>query len=213
MSRCSPRALSVSRYFSFPYARSPFLQGMRDVRASPPPVPEDTRQQAINRAHAEAQKKRKDAKAAKRTKQILARKKLDERRRQQRRDGLPLEESPSPSLSTDASDGDDEGERGRDPLDHLPDVEEMAPGALASSPALPGGGGGAASGSAIARLRAEDDMPEEWALGKRAVSPVGSMAAVVPVAAELTQLLPQSIEGAPGSVEDRSALMDTAVVL
>ncbi|XP_066333169.1 uncharacterized protein [Miscanthus floridulus] len=35
--------------------------GMRDVRASPPPVPEDTRQRAINRAHAEAQKKRKDA--------------------------------------------------------------------------------------------------------------------------------------------------------
>ena len=114
---------------------------MRDVRASSPPVPEDTRRRAINRAHAEAQKKWKDAKAAKRTKQILARKKLDERRRQQRRDGLPLEESLSPSLSTDASDGDDEDERGEDPLDHLPDVEEKVPGALASSPALPGGGG------------------------------------------------------------------------
>ena len=118
------------------------------------------------------------------------REKLDERRRQQRRDGLPLEESLSPSLSTDTSDGDDEGERGRDPLDHLPDVEEMAPGALASSLALPGGGGGAASGSVIARLEAEADTPEERALGKRAVSPVGSTAAVVQVAAELTQLLP-----------------------
>ena len=53
---------------------------MRDVRASPPPIPEDARQQAINRAHIEAQKKWKDAKAAKRTKQILAREKLDERR-------------------------------------------------------------------------------------------------------------------------------------
>ena len=81
----------------------------------------------------------------------------------------------------DASDGDDEGERGRDPLDHLLDVEETV---------LPGGGGGAASGSAIARLGAEADTPEERALGKRVVSPVGSTTAVVQVAAELTQLLP-----------------------
>ena len=89
----------------------------------------------------------------------------------------------------DASDGDDEGERGRGPLDYLPDIEETAPGASASSPALPGGGG-ATSGSAIARLGAEADTPEERALGKRAVSPVGSTAAVVQVAVELTQLLP-----------------------
>ena len=51
------------------------------MRASPPPVPEDARWRAINRAHAEGQKKWKDAKAAKRTKQILAHEKLDERRR------------------------------------------------------------------------------------------------------------------------------------
>ena len=82
------------------------------MRASSPPVPEDARRRTINRAHAEAQKKRKDAKAAKRTKKILVREELDKRRRQQRKDGLPLEESPSPSLSTDASDGDDEGEVG-----------------------------------------------------------------------------------------------------
>ena len=80
------------------------------MRASPPPVPEDARRRAINRAHADAQKKRKDAKAAKRTKQILARAELDKRHRQQRKDGLPLEESPSTSLSTEASDGDDGGE-------------------------------------------------------------------------------------------------------
>ena len=88
----------------------------------------------------------------------------------------------------------------------------MAPRALASSPVLPGGGGGAASGSAIACLGAEADTPEEWALGKRVVSPVGSTAAVVQVAAELTQLLPQSTEGAPGSVEDRPAPTDTEAV-
>ena len=84
---------------------------------------------------------------------------------------------------------------------------------MASSPALPGGGGGAASGSAIARLGAKADTPEEQALGKRAVSPVGSTAAVVPVAVELTQLLPQSTEGALGSIEDRPVPTDTAVVL
>ena len=55
-------------------------------------------------------------------------------------------------------------------------------------------------------------MPEERALGKRAISPVGSTAAVVPVAVELTQLLPQSTEGALGSVEDRPAPADTEAV-
>ena len=164
---------------------------MRDVRASPPPVPEDARRRAINRAHAEAQKKWKDAKAAKRTKQILARKKLDERRRQQRKDGLPLEESPSPSLSTDASDGDDEGERGRGPLDYLPDVEETAPRVSASSPALPGGGGGDnAPGSAIAHPASEAGTPELRALGKRAVSSSGSMVVTEQAAAGATQLPP-----------------------
>ncbi|XP_066341140.1 uncharacterized protein [Miscanthus floridulus] len=58
-----------------PFAMRPsrgFLSlGMRDVRASPPPVPEDARRQAANRAHAEAQKRRKDAKVARRTKKIL----------------------------------------------------------------------------------------------------------------------------------------------
>ena len=171
---------------------------MRDVRASPPPVPEDARRWAINRAHAEAQKKRKDAKAAKRTKQILVCEKLDERPRQQRKDGLPLEESLSPSLSTDALDGDDEGERGRGPLDYLPDIEETAPGASASSPALPGGGvGDSTPGSAIAHPVSEADMPELRALGKHAVSPSGSMVVTEQAAAGAMQLPPQGVEGAP----------------
>ena len=79
----------------------------------------------------------------------------------------------------DASNGDDEDERGRDPLDHLPDVEETV---------LPGGGG-ATSGSAIAYLGAEADTPEKRPLGKRAVSPVGSTAAVVQVAAVTPRVL------------------------
>ena len=85
------------------------------MRASPPPVPEDAERQAENRAHAEAYKERKDAEEARRKRKSLERDELEKRCRQQCRDGLPLEESPSPSLSMDASDGDDEGKMGRGP--------------------------------------------------------------------------------------------------
>ncbi|XP_066316505.1 pre-mRNA-processing factor 19-like [Miscanthus floridulus] len=159
---------------------------MRDVRSSPPPIPEDAGQWVANRTHADAQKRRKDTKAAKRTKHILAREELDKRHRQQRKDGLPLEESSSTSLSTEASDGDDKIEGGQGPLDHLPDVVEVAPGVSASSPAPPGRGGEADPGPAVARSRAEADTPEARALGKRTVSPVGSVAVVKPVAVEAT---------------------------
>ena len=57
----------------FPYLHSPFQQGMRDVRASPPPVLEDVARRAVNRAHAEAQKKKKDAEEAKRKRKNLKR--------------------------------------------------------------------------------------------------------------------------------------------
>jgi hypothetical protein len=80
-----------------------------------------------------------------------------------------VEVSPSPSLSTDSSGEDDESEVGRGPLDHLPDV-----GASASGPAFPGGGGEDAPGPVIARLKAKANTPEARALGKRAVSSVGS---------------------------------------
>ncbi|XP_066316137.1 uncharacterized protein [Miscanthus floridulus] len=40
-------------------------RGMRDVRASPPPIPKDTERWAVNRVHAEAQKKWKDAEEVK----------------------------------------------------------------------------------------------------------------------------------------------------
>jgi len=119
-------------------------------------------------------------------KQLLAREELDKRRRQQRKEGLLLEESPSMSLSTEASDGDDRGEAGRGPLDHLPDIVEVVPGALASSPALPRGGGEADPGPAVAHSGAEADTLEARALGKRAVSPVGSAAVVEQVVVEAT---------------------------
>ena len=120
-----------------------------------------------------------------------------------------MEESPSPSLSTKASDGDDEGEMGRGPLDHLPGVVEVAPGASVGSPAPLGGGGESDLGLAVARSRAEADTPEARALGKRVVSSVGSAAVVEQVAVETTPPPPQRTEGAPGSIEDRPAPMDS----
>ncbi|XP_066384658.1 uncharacterized protein [Miscanthus floridulus] len=98
------------------------------------------------------------------------------------------------------------------PLDHLPDIGEIVPGASTSSTTLLGGGGGATPGSAIARLGAEADTPKMWALGKRAVSPVGSTAAMEQVAAGATQLPPQRTEGALGSIEDRPAPADIEAV-
>ena len=131
----------------------------------------------MNRAHAEAQKKRKNAEEAKRKRKNLEHEELEKRRRQQRHDGLPVEASPSPSLSQSSSD-DDESKVRRGTLDHLPDVRGTALGASASSPAFLGGGGEDASGPVIARPRAEADTPKARALGKRAVSPVGSMVEV-----------------------------------
>ena len=159
------------------------------MRASPPPVPEDARRRAANRAHAEAQKK-KDARAAKRDKKILEREALEKRRRRQKQDGLPVELSPSPSPSENSSDEDGGIEGGRGPLDHLLDVRETVPGASASSPAFPGGGGDGATGSAIAHPTLEADMLEIWALGKGAVGPLGSTVVVEQAAVEATQLPP-----------------------
>ena len=72
------------------------------MRASPPPVPEDAKRRAVNRAHAEAQKRKKDAEEAKHKRKNLKREELEKRRQQQRKDGLPVEASPSPSLSADS---------------------------------------------------------------------------------------------------------------
>ncbi|XP_066373277.1 uncharacterized protein [Miscanthus floridulus] len=185
--------------------------GMRDVQASPPPVPEDAKQRAINRERAEAQKKKKDAEEAKYTRKILEREGLEKHHRQQRQDGLPVEASLSPSLSEDSSGGDDESEMGRGPLDHLHDVGETALGASVSSPALPGRGEDA-SGPVIARPGVEADTPEAQALGKRAVSLVGSTAKVEQVAVGAAQLPPRRVEGVPESGEDQPAPMDIEVV-
>ena len=61
------------------------------------------------------------------------------------------------------------------------------PRASASSPVFLGGGGEDASGPAVSRPRAEADTPEARALGKRAISLVGSMAEVEQAAAGAMQ--------------------------
>ena len=180
------------------------------MRALPPPVPEDARRRAANRAHAEAQKKKKDAKEARRNKKILEREAREKRRRRQRQDSLPVELSPSPSLSEDSKD--DRFERGQGPLDHLPDVGETAPGASASSPSFPGAGGDGAPWSTIAHPTSEADTPELRALGKRAVGPSGSTVVTEQAAAGATQLPPQGVKGAPESDEGRLAPVNTGAV-
>ncbi|XP_066316101.1 uncharacterized protein [Miscanthus floridulus] len=154
--------------------------GRRDIRASPPPVPEDAQWRAANRAYVEAQKK-KDAKMAKRKKKIVERDALEKRRRKQKLEGLPVEASPS-TLVEDSS-GDDGGEVERGPLDRLPNIREMVLGASAGGPASQGGGGDSDSGQMSARPAAEADTPNTRALGKRAVSPLGSTAEVEQAAA------------------------------
>ncbi|XP_066361089.1 basal body protein 10-like [Miscanthus floridulus] len=176
--------------------------GMRDVRASPPPIPEDAKRRAANRAHAEEAKcKRKN----------LEHEELEKHCQQQRHDGLPVKSSPSPSL-LDSSSDDDKSEAGRGTLDHLPDVGGMAPGASMSNPAFPGRGGEDALRPVIARPGAEADMPEARALGRRAVSPVGSTVEVERAAARAMQLPPQRVEGAPKHGEGRPAPADTEAV-
>ena len=79
---CGPQGLLIPHRFLFPYSCSLFLQGMRDVRASPPPVPEDAERQAENRARAEAYKERKDAEEARRKRKSLERDELEKCHRQ-----------------------------------------------------------------------------------------------------------------------------------
>ena len=149
----------------------------------------------MNKARAKEQKKKKDAKATKRTKKILAREKLDARRRRQKLEGLPVESSPTPSSSGSLG-HDDESEVGKGTLDYLPDVREVAPG-------VPLGD---------VRLVVEDDTPETRVLGERAVSPVGSAAEVEPAMAGVAQPSPRTIEGVPGSSGDQPVPVDTEAV-
>ncbi|XP_066365205.1 uncharacterized protein [Miscanthus floridulus] len=177
--------------------------GMRDIRASPPPVPEDAQWRAANRAYAEAQKRKKDTKTAKRKKKIVERDALEKHCQKQKLEGLPVEASLSTSV--EGSSGNDGGEVERGPLDRLPDVREMVLGVSAGGPASQGGGGDGDSRQMSARPTVEADTPEMRALGKHAVSPLGSTAEVEQAAAGPA---PPGVERAPESGEGRPASAD-----
>ena len=67
-------------------------------------------------------------------------------------------------------------------------------------------------GSAIAYPASEADTPELRALGKRAVSPVGSTVVVEQAAVGATQLPPQRVEGVSKSDKGRLAPVDTGAM-
>ena len=175
------------------------------MRGSPPPVPEDARRRSVNRARAEEAKKKKDAKEAKRTKKLLAREKLDARRRRQRLDGLPLEPSPSSSMSDSSSDGGGR-EVGTACLEHLPDIRELLPRASARSLTPLGGG---VPGPVAARPGAEADMPEARVSEERAVSSMSSTVEVERATVGATPLSPRRVEEVPGFDGDQLAPVDT----
>jgi hypothetical protein len=112
----------------------------------------------------------------------------------------------------DSSSDDDESEAGQGPLDHLPDIRETMPGASASGPASLGGGGEGALGLAIARPRAEADVPETRVSRKHAVSPVGLMVEVERATARAAQPPSQRAEEALESAEGRPVPTDTGAV-
>jgi len=159
----------------------------------------------VNRARAEEAKKKKDAKEAKRTKKLLAREKLDARRRRQSLDGLPLEPSPSSSVSDSSSDGGGR-EVGTACLEHLPDIRELLPGAPARSLTPLGGG---VPGPVAARPGAEADTPEARVSEERAVCPMSSTVEVERATVGATPLSPRRVEEVPGSDGGQLAPVDT----
>ena len=124
-------------------------------------------------------------------KRTVEREKLDTRRRQQSLDGLPLESSPS--LSVSGSSGDVGAvEEGKGTLDHLPDVREVATGVSLVD----------------VRLVVEGDTPET-----RAVSPVGSAEEVEQATPGAAQSSLRTVEGVPGSGGDHPVPVDSEAVL
>ncbi|XP_066311396.1 uncharacterized protein [Miscanthus floridulus] len=161
-------------------------------------------------------------------KKILVHEELDKRCRQQRKDGLPLEESQLPSLSTEASDEDDKGEMVRGPLDHLPDIGETVPGASASSPVLPGGGAGADPGrkrpaevptlAPLKALKVNPGSTAHWVAEAQATLQCGVASAKADPKASATQggaaeaALTQEGEGAPPPHDGEARGSDAAKV-
>jgi hypothetical protein len=98
-------------------------------KESRPPVLEDRAAQEVRRLSAAQKKEEKDAVKKHQVKKALEHETLKKRRRQQRLEGLPIEESPSETVSREDEDsGDDDVGSRYDTatfLMHLPDVRPL----------------------------------------------------------------------------------------
>jgi hypothetical protein len=74
------------------------MQDLSAVEDSWPPVPEDHAAQEVRRISVAQKKGKKDAAKKRQIRKALEHEVLNKRRRQQRLDGLPVEESPSDGL-------------------------------------------------------------------------------------------------------------------
>jgi hypothetical protein len=97
------------------------------VRETRPPLPEDQPAREVRRQQASKKKKKKDAAKKRQIRKAKEREALLKRRRQQSLEGLPLEESPSETVSgedddNDDSDGDDDALSRYDATTELADL-------------------------------------------------------------------------------------------
>jgi hypothetical protein len=106
-----------------------FVQDLSTVKESRPPVPEDRAAREARRLSAAQKKEEKDAAKKRQVKKTLEREALKKRRRQQSLEGLPIEESPSETVSVEDEDSSDDDAGSRYDtatfLVHLPDVRPL----------------------------------------------------------------------------------------
>jgi hypothetical protein len=105
------------------------VQDLSAVKESRPPIPEDRAAQEARRLSVAQKKEEKDATKKRQVKKALEREALKKRRHQQSLEGLPIEESPSETVSGEDEDsGDDDAGSRHDTatfLAHLPDVRPL----------------------------------------------------------------------------------------
>jgi hypothetical protein len=127
------------------------------VKDSWPPVPEDRAAREVRRLSTAQKKKDKDAAKKRQVRKALEREALNRRHRQQRLEGLPVEESPS-EMASDDDDDDDSDDSGAESrydtmtfLAHLPDVRSL------QGP-IGGGSTSQASRAALAPVEGEEKL-------------------------------------------------------
>jgi hypothetical protein len=106
------------------------VQDLSAVKETQPPLPEDQPAREVRRHQASQKKKAKDTAKKRQIRKAKEKEALKKLRRQQSLDGLPLEESPSETVSgedDDDSDGDDDGLSRYDAATGLADLPDVHP--------------------------------------------------------------------------------------